>query len=100
MVTQAGAASAKLPPASEAAHADADAPAQEMRTFFGRQREQAADQIALGQITLFLESFQPGLSADAWLLQALSPKREARQGRVDVRPVDDGRQRGPPRETP
>src|ERR1017187_3995963 len=74
MVTQAGAAAAKRPPASEAAHANADAPAQEMRAFFGRQRELAADQVALGQITLLLESLQPDLSADAWLLQALSPK--------------------------
>ena len=63
----------------------ADALAQEMRALFGGQGEQAADQVALGEITLFLESFQPGLSADAWLLQALSPKPEARQGRVDGR---------------
>jgi hypothetical protein len=43
MVTQGSAAAAKLPPASEAAHADADALAQEMRAFLGRQRQQAAD---------------------------------------------------------
>src|ERR1035437_10395617 len=74
MVTQGSAPAAKLPPASEASHADADAPAQEMRAFLGRQRQQAADQVALGEITLLVERFQPGLSADAWLLQALSPK--------------------------
>jgi hypothetical protein len=55
--------------------------AQEMRAFFGGQGEQAADQVALGEITLFLESFQPGLSADAWLLQALSPKSLCRDER-------------------
>src|ERR1035441_7282731 len=48
---------------SEAGHADTDALAQEVRAFLGGQCEQAADQVALGQITLFLESFQPGLSA-------------------------------------
>src|SRR5260370_42542983 len=56
---------------SKAGHANTDALAQEMRTLFGGQGEQTADQVALG------------LSADAWLLQALSPKQQARRGRVD-----------------
>jgi hypothetical protein len=54
-----------------------------MRAFFGRQGKQPADQLALGKVTLFLESVQPDLSAHTWLLQALSPKLEARRGRAD-----------------
>jgi hypothetical protein len=47
----------------EARHTDTDALAQEVRAFLGGQCEQAADQVALGQITLFFESLQSDLSA-------------------------------------
>jgi hypothetical protein len=60
--------------ALQTGHTNPHALAQEIRAFFGREGEQASDQLALGEITLFLESFQPDLSADAWLLQVLSPK--------------------------
>src|ERR1035438_8732388 len=83
-----------LPSALEAAHADAHALAQEMRAFFGGQGKQAADQVALGEITLLFESFQPGASADACKsfegafavdfaheveLQSVSSRRDAEQ---------------------
>jgi len=49
-------------------------PAAGMRAFLGRQTPAGGGSVALGEITLLVERFQPGLSADAWLLQALSPK--------------------------
>jgi hypothetical protein len=54
--------------ASQARHTHTDALAQEMCALFGRQCEQAADQVALGKIALTFESLQADLSAHGWLV--------------------------------
>ena len=60
-----------------AGHAHADALAQKVGALLDRQRLHAANQVALGQFTFFLESVQPFFAGCAFLLQAPSPIHRA-----------------------